>query len=371
MRRAKLGLIVNPVAGLGGAVALKGTDGAALAEARARGAVSAVPGRVARMLARFAREGGAADWIAAAGAMGADALMAAGISPQAVIGTTKAETSAADTASAAAAMAHAGCALILFAGGDGTARDVADALGTAAPLLGVPAGVKMHSAVFAATPEAAGELAALVARGGVPFREAEIMDIDEAALRQGRLSPRLHGVARTPASRGLVQGPKSGATPSDAAELDALCRAFVAEMEPGRLYILGPGTTLARVKAALGIATSPLAVDLVRDRTLVAADADEARILAALEEGPATIAVGVVGGQGFLFGRGNQPIGPRAIARVGRANIAVLADAGKILGLDPPHMRVDTGDPECDRMLSGFLAVRTGPQRTLIVKVAA
>ncbi|MBM3542230.1 MAG: hypothetical protein FJX51_09290 [Alphaproteobacteria bacterium] len=302
--------------------------------------------------------------------MGADALARADIVPARIIGTPKDETSAADTAAAAAAMAREGCALILFAGGDGTARDVADAVGAAVPILGVPAGVKMHSAVFAATPEAAGELAALAARGGMAVREAEIMDIDEAALRQGRLSPRLHGVARTPASRALVQGPKAGAVPSDDAELDALCRAFVAEMEPGRLYILGPGTTLGRVKAALGIASSPLAVDLVRGGTLVAADADEARILSALGEGPATIAVGVVGGQGFLFGRGNQPIGPRAIARVGRANIAVLADAGKILGLDPPHLRVDTGDPECDRMLSGFLAVRTGPQRTLIVKVA-
>jgi predicted polyphosphate/ATP-dependent NAD kinase len=364
-------LIVNPVAGLGGAVALKGTDGAALAEARARGAVSAVPGRVARALARFVREGGVADWIAAAGAMGEDALARAGIVPARIVGTPKTETSAADTAAAAAAMAREGCALILFAGGDGTARDAFDGASASVPILGMPAGVKMHSAVFAATPEAAGELAARVALGATSFREAEIMDIDEAALRQGRISPRLHGIARAPKSRALVQGPKMGAAPSDDAELNALCRAFVAEMEPGRSYILGPGTTLGRVKAALGIASSPLAVDVVRERTLVAADADEARILAALDDGPATIAVGVVGGQGFLFGRGNQPISPRVIARVARANIVVLADQSKILGLDPPHLRVDTGDPECDRMLSGFLAVRTGPQRTLIVKVAA
>ena len=376
MGRPRIGLIVNPVAGLGGRFALKGTDGAALERSLERGALPVSPERARRAIRRLAASGGGFDLVAGAGSMGEEAAGAAGLVPALVLGAPKARTSAEDTRAMVAEMAGLGLDLVLFAGGDGTARDVLDALGSRLPILGIPSGVKMHSAVFATSPEAAGEVAASFVHGRIRLADAEIMDIDEAALRAGRLSARLYGHARVPLLRRLVQGPKMGATPDGDGELAALCDLLAAEAEPGRLLILGPGTTLARVKARLGIEGTLAGIDVVRGRALAAKDADEARILALLDAEqanalPPRVIVGVVGGQGFLFGRGNQPLGPQVLRRLGRSQIVIAAAAEKILSLDPPYLRVDTGDPNTDRWLCGHLAVRTGPKRTLIVKVTA
>ncbi|MFN0043113.1 MAG: ATP-NAD kinase family protein [Alphaproteobacteria bacterium] len=376
MERRRIGLVVNPVAGLGGKFALKGTDGAALARALERGASPVAPERARRAILRLAASGAEVDLIAGAGSMGQDSAVAAGLAPVLVLGAAKARTSAEDTRAMAEEMAGLGLDLVLFAGGDGTARDVFDALGGRLPILGIPSGVKMHSAVFATSPEAAGELAASFVRGQIRVGDAEIMDIDEEALCAGRLSAQLYGHARVPLQRRLVQGPKLGATPDSDGELAALCDVLAAEAEPGRLLILGPGTTIARVKARLGIDGTLAGIDVVRGRVLAAKDADEARIMALLDAEQATalppqVIVGVVGGQGFLFGRGNQPLGPQVLRRVGRSQIVIAAAAEKILSLDPPSLRVDTGDLDTDRWLQGHVGVRTGPKRTLIVKVTA
>ncbi|MHB1216660.1 MAG: ATP-NAD kinase family protein [Alphaproteobacteria bacterium] len=369
--RPRLGLIVNPIAGMGGPLGLKGTDGEAiLARALAMGAMPMAAARAQRALVRLAMAGVSFDLLTAPGAMGGGAAREAGF-PIKEIGTSKERTSAADTRDATKGLARAGVALILFAGGDGTARDVLEVVGGTVAVLGIPSGVKMQSAVFATNPEAAGELAAAFLGGARRTRHAEVMDIDEEAVRAGRISPRLYGYALVPEAKGTVQGPKSGASAEDDAELDAACARIAREAEPGTLFIVGPGTTMRRLKARLGAEGTLLGVDAFESGRLVVEDADERLLLALLDGKPARIVVGVVGGQGFLFGRGNQPISPAVIRGVGRANIIAVAGAEKLLRLDPPGLRVDTGDPATDRMLEGYWPVQTGPRRTMIVKVTA
>jgi predicted polyphosphate/ATP-dependent NAD kinase len=269
-------------------------------------------------------------------------------------------------------LAERGVAAVLFAGGDGTARDVAGVLGLETPMLGIPCGVKMHSGVFATRPEAAGSLAADLLRGDaarVGLRRVEIMDIDEDAARAGRMSARLYGYARAPFARGLLQGAKGSPTLSDEAMLQAACAEIARELTPGVLYLIGPGTTAKQVLAALGLEGALLGVDAVRDGALVGRDVTEAEALALAGAGPIGVIVGVTGGQGFVFGRGNQPIGADAIRRAGRAGLIVAASAAKLLALPAPRLLVDTGDPALDAALAGHVRVRTGPRQSMLMRI--
>jgi predicted polyphosphate/ATP-dependent NAD kinase len=368
----KIGLIVNPIAGMGGSVGLKGTDGGEiLARAKTLGATPVAPARALRALRRLAA-GGRIELMSCPGGMGGEVAEQAGLAvvPLGVCPATA--TTAADTRAAAQELRARGAALILFAGGDGTARDILDAVGDAVPILGIPSGVKMHSAVFAISPEAAGQLAALVATdrdGKVSYREAEIMDIDEDAVRAGRLSARLHGYGRIPFERHLVQGAKAGGIAEDAA-LDAVCREIAREMLPGVVYILGPGTTTQRILGNFGLVGTLLGVDAVLDGKLLGRDLAGAQVEDMVRGRPAQIIVSVIGGQGYIFGRGNQQIGPRAIRAVGRDNIVVVATQRKLLSLAGGRLLADTGDRDLDELLQGYIRVRMGPGQTAMMRVA-
>ncbi|MBA2474621.1 MAG: NAD(+)/NADH kinase, partial [Actinobacteria bacterium] len=282
-------------------------------------------------------------------------------------------TSAADTRAAAAELVRRGVDLLLFAGGDGTARDVHEAVGDRVPLLGIPTGVKMHSAVFASTPEHAGEVAASFLSAGpdAPLREAEILDVDEDAVRGDRIEARLYGAALVPADRLGMQAAKSRSGPSDAVALDAVCRAIAEAMDPRRIYVLGPGTTTRRIARHLGLPATLLGVDAVRAGRLVGADLGERDLLDLLDGQAATLLLGVVGGQGSLLGRGNQQLSPAVLRRIGLEHVEVIAGLEKLVALDPPWLRVDTGDPGLDAELSGYRRVHVAPRRTAVFKVAA
>jgi predicted polyphosphate/ATP-dependent NAD kinase len=369
----KIGLIVNPVAGMGGSVGLKGTDGRdVLDRAKALGARPVAPERALRALRRLAAAAPETALIACAGVMGGDIATAAGLPVTPLAGPSGA-TTAADTRAAAQELRARGVGLILFAGGDGTARDILDAVGDAVPMLGIPSGVKMHSAVFAISPEAAGQLAALVAtdRGGkIRTREAEIMDIDEAAMRTGRVSARLYGYGLVPFERHLMQSAKAGGIADDAA-LDGVCREIAAEMRPGVVYILGPGTTTQRILGHLGLGGTLLGVDAVCDGQLLGADLRGEQVADLVRGRPAQIIVSVIGGQGYIFGRGNQQIGPEVIRAVGRDNIIVVATQGKLAALEGGRLLADTGDRALDEQLAGYIRVRTAPGQSAVMRVAA
>jgi len=371
----RVGLIVNPIAGMGGRVGLKGTDGV-VNRARELGATPVAGERTRRALARLewelARDRDEVTLVVPPGAMGAELASGHVFSIECVPGRDG-STTAGDTRAAAAELERRDVGLIVFAGGDGTARDIHDVVGDRLAILGIPTGVKMHSAVFATTPENAGEVVAAFVSAGADalLREAEVVDVDEDALREGSFATRLYGSARVPDDRVRMQAAKAGSAGSDEAALDAVCARFAAELDPRRIYVFGPGTTTRRVLTQLGLRKTLLGVDALRAGRLVGVDLGESELLALLEGEPATLVVGVVGGQGSLFGRGNQQLSPAVLRCIGAENIEVIAGLRKLLTLDPPWLRVDTGDADLDAGLSGYRRVHVAPGRTFVAKVAA
>ncbi|MEW6266159.1 MAG: ATP-NAD kinase family protein [Thermodesulfobacteriota bacterium] len=368
----KLGVIVNPIAGIGGRVGLKGSDGPeVLRLARERGAEPEASERAREALLSVTLLADQIEVVTYPGEMGAEACLRAGLRPR-VIGNIQAgQTTAADTEAAARQMLAEGVDLLLFVGGDGTARDICDVVDERLPVIGVPAGVKIHSAVFAVNPHGAGLVAReYLERRLTRCRPAEVMDLDEDAFRQGVLTARLYGSMCVPDGRHNLQGTKIGGLPTARDELAAIAQTVIEGMDdPDRVYIIGPGTTTRVIKQMLGLEHTLLGVDAVRDRKLVALDADERRLLELIKDHRAEIIVTVIGGQGHLFGRGNQQISPRVIRAVGKEHIVVVATEEKLLGLEGKPLPVDTGDPALDKQLAGHIRVITGYRKYTVYRV--
>jgi predicted polyphosphate/ATP-dependent NAD kinase len=373
---ALLGLLVNPVAGMGGRVGLHGTDGASrLAEARRRGAASVTTPRARRAVQRLA--GRDVDILAAPGPMGADVMVAGGAKGRTLQMRVGPETTAADTQRAARLLADAGVAVVLFAGGDGTAGDIVRAIGQRVPILGIPSGVKMRSGVFAANPEAAGELAAeFLARPERPVAAADVVDVVEAGTAPdvpGRPPQvELRGQASVPSlGAGRIPGPKSSSTLASSAAVEALCRAVADELSRGTLYLFGPGSTTGRILEVMGLPSSPLGVDAVKDGVLVGADLGEQAVVELMGTAAKTkLVLGVIGGQGFLLGRGNQQLGRAVLSCIAPEDLIIVSSADKLVALQPPLLRVDVGDEASFAWGSGFQRVRVGPGRFMMMRVA-
>jgi predicted polyphosphate/ATP-dependent NAD kinase len=248
-------------------------------------------------------------------------------------------------------MVQAGVDLLVFCGGDGTTRDILKAVGIKVPVLGVPTGVKMHSAVFAITPKAAARVAFNFLWGGLPLREAEVMDIDEQAFRDGHLSAELYGFLLSPFEPHLIQGNKleSPITEDEVRNQAAIAIYVIEEMKPEIIYIIGPGTTTRTISDLLDQKKTLLGVDLFKNKKIIAIDANEKQIFESIKGQVARIIVTPIGGQGFIFGRGNQQISANVILQVGLDNIIVVATKSKLDRLK--SLRVDTGDPELDKAL--------------------
>jgi predicted polyphosphate/ATP-dependent NAD kinase len=263
-----------------------------------------------------------------------------------------------------------GVDLLIFCGGDGTARDVLNAVDKQVPVLGVPTGVKMHSAVFAVDPKAAARIASRFLRKQLPLWEAEVMDIDEEAFRQGRVSARLHGYVLTPYEPTLIQGAKmaSPMTKDDLRNQAALAIYVIETMEPDVVYIVSAGTTTRTIGDLLDQKKTLLGVDIFWNKNIVAKDVNEKQILEAIKDKTARIIVTPIGGQGFIFGRGNQQISPKVIRQVGIDNILVIATDNKMKNLK--SLKVDTGDAELDAEFQGTIKVVTDykVQQTVPIK---
>jgi predicted polyphosphate/ATP-dependent NAD kinase len=365
----RIGLIVNPLAGIGGRVGLKGSDGIETQRrALELGATPESIHRASLSLIQLLHTKSTLEVITFPREMGEMSAIEAGFTPT-VIGETGDSTTAEDTRCAISEMSALGVDLILFAGGDGTARDVYSAIPAQFPCLGIPAGVKIHSAVYATSPKHAGELAGMYLEGKARLREAEVLDLDEDAYRDGRVSTRLYGTLHVPYRPLLLQNQKAPSPASEAHQAKAIAADIVEQMQAGVAYILGPGTTIRAIAQALNVEKTLVGVDVVRDGQLIAKDVTQAQLLSLLETMPARIIVTPIGGQGFLFGRGNQQIGPEVIRRVGRGNIIVVSTSDKLRALRIQPLIVDTGDPEVDALLSGYFNLVTGYKERTVYKV--
>lgn len=371
-----IGLIVNPLAGLGGSLALKGSDGDQLREiahAMSPDQVHRSSDRLRRALVPLASLEEGVRFSTWGGAMGEDAL--AGVSaPVDILGVPGAElSSGADTRAAVEALRDAGVDILVFAGGDGTARDIYDVVGENLPVLGVPAGVKMHSGVFAVSPEAAGELLLELARGGlVGLRLQEVRDIDEEAFRKDIVRSRFYGDMLVPGEGRFLQHTKVGGRESHDLVAAEIAAWLVENMDDDTTYLVGPGSTTAAIMEELNLENTLLGVDVVRGGERLAADADESDLLEAVAAapGPVNIIVTAIGGQGHIFGRGNQQFSPAVIRAVGVDGITIVAAKSKIASLEGRPLLVDTNDPELDAELCGYRDVLSGYDDRILYRVA-
>ncbi len=366
--KSKLGFIVNPLAGIGGRVGLKGSDGAeTVKRAFELGASLVSPARAVETLTELAALKDEIEVITYPAEMGENEARESGFEPVVLGSIVSGETTAEDTRQAARDLVEQGAELILFVGGDGTARDVFEAVNSSVPVLGIPGGVKIHSSVYAVNPRRAAQLVKQFFQGRAPVREMEVMDIDEDLFREGRVSARLYGYLNVPYERRLVQGAKA----ASAGSIDSpapIAQSVVDNMNDEHHYILGPGTTVKAIGDELQIDKTLLGVDMVYRKELVGKDLNEEQLLTLIDGKPARIVVTVIGGQGYIFGRGNQQISPRVIRQVGKENLIVVATKGKLLAIDGPLL-VDTGDAECDAYLSGYIRVVTGYNEETVWKV--
>lgn len=354
-----LGFIVNPIAGMGGAVGLKGTDGKDILEKAINlGAEPVAPARAESFLSELKAIKKDVQLIVGAGLMGETEARNHGYVCK-VFGEKREETKPEDTVETAKRIAKEGVDLLIFCGGDGTARDVLNAVDKQVPVLGVPTGVKMHSAVFAVDPKAAARIASRYLRKQLPLWEAEVMDIDEEAFRRGRVSARLHGYVLTPYEPRLIQGAKmaSPMTESDVRNQAAIAVYVIETMKPDVVYIISAGTTTRIIGDLLDEKKTLLGMDLFCNKKLIAKDVNEKQILEAIKDKTARIIVTPIGGQGFIFGRGNQQISPEVIRQVGIDNIVVIATKNKMKNLK--SLKVDTGDTELDAAFRGTIKVLT------------
>lgn len=356
-----VGVLLNPIAGYGGALAMHGTD--RLPADRFDDAVRAgrAERRLLQALARFRDAGAEAELVAAPGVLGASALAAAGLPHRVLSGPVpEPPTTRDDTVDAARRLVAAGVDVLVFAGGDGTATDLAGAVGEGVPVVGVPSGVKMHSAVFPRSAASAGRLLADFVRGSAPAEPAEVLDVG-ADDRSGVV-----GILAAPRSREALQGAKTVSVAGGAAARRALAHELLASAAPGTTWIIGPGETAGAVAEELGLTPTLRGVDVRHASGEVELDVAEER-LAEIAADPATrLVLGVVGGQGFLLGRGNQQLSARVIDALGPARIDIVATADKVGGLLPPVLFVDLDEtPD----LLGYRTVRTGARTRTVMRV--
>lgn len=383
----KIGLIINPIAGMGGSVGLKGTDNTA-AEAFRRGAVPRAGERARAALSELLLIKEELCIYTSRGNMGGDLAkelgfctvlrpetpdsretelsMDAGDLPEALAGT-----SAADTKGLAKWLLSENVELILFAGGDGTARDVYQAVELSACCVGIPAGVKIHSPVYAKNPRAAGRLALLWLTGKISkAEEEEVLDIDEEQYRKENISTRLYGYLRIPKERTFTQNRKAPTPLSDAATIESIAYEVIRQMEPDTYYIIGAGTTTRGIMEVLGLKNTLIGVDLIRDKKLVASDLGGKELLSLIRGNKTKLIVTITGGQGYLFGRGNQQLTPEVIREVGKENIIIIATKTKLAALSGQPLLVDTYDEELNHSLCGYYKVISAWGEAIVCKVS-
>ncbi|PWI49317.1 ATP-NAD kinase [Candidatus Heimdallarchaeota archaeon B3_Heim] len=367
----KVGLIINPIAGMGGRVGLKGTDGGEILEqARLLGAIPESQNRTLISIQKLLPIKEKIELITYPEEMGENIAKKCGFQPTIIGSISKGKTTRKDTQKAAKDLLDLKIDLLLFAGGDGTARDIYDVIKDDLVTLGIPTGVKIQSAVFARNPARAGDLAlSFLQKRTIRVREAEVMDIDEDSFRKGIVRAKLYGYLTIPYERAHVQSSKAGSPETENFAHQAIAEEIIENMETNYFYIVGPGTTTRAIMDKLQLANTLLGIDLIYDKKLIANDLNESKLTHYIQGKKAKLIITPIGGQGYILGRGNQQLSPDIIKKIGKDNIIVIATRNKINSLNGQPLLVDSGDREVDELLCGYIGIITGYREKSIYKV--
>ncbi|MCX8189344.1 MAG: ATP-NAD kinase family protein [Nitrososphaeria archaeon] len=370
----KLGFIVNPIAGMGGSVGLKGTDGPeTYKKAMILGAKPIAPEKAKQFLAYFKEivKEVNFEFYVAPKKMGEEECKEVGLNCT-VVGEVGEETSSEDTIKICKHFLELNVDLIVFVGGDGTARDVVGVVGQCKPIIGIPSGVKVYSSVFAVNVKAAAETVYKFISEGLPLRDAEVVDVDEDAFRSDILSIKIYSHAKVPYAPTLIQVAK---TPTllfedEKENMHAIAKYIIENIDPNTLYILGPGTTVKAITDMLGVNKTILGVDILLGNKLIAKDVNEQKIIEILEKyrhNPFKVIVSPLGAQGYVFGRGNQQISPRILSKISKDDVIVISTRFKLQRT--PILRIDTGDPKVDEKFKGYIKVIIDYNEELVTKI--
>lgn len=366
----KIGLIVNPIAGMGGSVGLKGTDGEEIVKkAISLGANPKSPSKAIIALRQIESLKGDIKIITGANDMGESQAKELGFDVE-VIDTKNYKTSRTDTINVCKEMLKKDIKLLLFVGGDGTARDVYEGVGDKITTLGIPAGVKIHSPVYAINPKNGGLVAYKYITQKIKTTIIkEVLDLDENIYREGRVNTTLYGYLKIPVDSSSMQN-KKAPTPLSEESAQRSIGLFIADnMEKDTIYIIGPGTTTKAILDTLNLKGTLLGVDIIKNKKIVKLDANEVDILKYIKSNKVKLVITPTGGQGYLLGRGNQQISHRVIREVKKENIMVVSTLYKIKSLKFKPLYIDTDNEEVDNMLKGYIKIIIGYKDEMMYKV--
>jgi len=362
----KIGLIINPFAGVGGRVGLKGSDGEDIrTQALQLGGVKLALQKAENCLMQLKSRFSAIEIYTVSGEMGQD--LCEKLNSQAdlnfkVVYTAQEPSSETDTRNAAQILQKQNVDLLLFVGGDGTARDIYQSYDEEQIVLGVPAGVKIHSGVYAISAEAAGLLTLDLVNGKMlSVVSADVMDIDENAFRQGKVAAKNYGELLIPASLQYVQAVKQGNQEVEELVLDDIAAEIIESMDDDTYYVIGSGSTCAAIMQQLGLENTLLGSDIVYQESVFKTDAVEKDFIElANKDAKLKFIMTIIGGQGHILGRGNHQISPQVIRLVGWQNFQIIATKSKLGALNGRPLLVDSGDIQLDHQLKGTIKVTTG-----------
>ena len=369
----KLGLIVNPIAGMGGTVGLKGTDGEDILEkARLLGSRPISPLRTQEMLKNLIPVREKLQIFTFPAEMGEHELEAVGFSPSVVGTIISGKTTSIDTINAAKVLKDHDVQLLIFVGGDGTAQDILNSIDQEIPVIGCPSGVKIHSSCFAVNPESCARIILRYLWEELPVREAEVIDVNEDAFRDNRLEVELKGYLMVPYEPYLLQGGKmtSPLTIDENQNQSMIAKYVIENMEADQYYLLGPGTTVQAIAKELGFEKTLLGVDICLNKQIITRDVNETQILQIISDKKGKIVVSPIGNQGIILGRGNLQISPKVIRKIGKENIIVISTRYKLVSLPRAFLRVDTRDHELDEAFkNSYIRVIVDYNEIRIIKI--
>ncbi|MDO5718326.1 MAG: ATP-NAD kinase family protein [Tissierellia bacterium] len=368
----KIGLVVNPIAGMGGRVGLKGTDGEeVLKKAIEMGSKPEAPIKAVKALEKIMPLKDEVEVLVAEGKMGEVEVADLGLNYRVVYKPKSENTSSEDTIQLCLDFEKEDVDLILFVGGDGTARDIFNAIETKIPAIGIPAGVKIHSPVYGNTPESAGQLAFEYLNGAdLSLRDEEVVDLDEEAFRRDEVDVKLYGYLKVPYNEIYLQNQKSPSPQSDEAAQESIALDIIDDMEDGIYYIIGSGTTTMYIMKELDLPYTILGIDIIKDKKLVGKDVNEKQILEIVGNERFKLIVTPMGGQGYIFGRGNQQLSSEVLKKIDKDDIIVVSTSGKLSTLGNRDLLVYTLDDEVDEKLSGYYKVVIGYGRYMMHKAS-